>query len=203
MRQVRQTPLGQFVTQAACNKCGGEGQVVQTPCSHCGGGRKEVERKLTVRVPAGVDDGSRIRIAGSGEAGVRGGPPGDLYVYLGVLPHPQFRRDGMNSAYDLVVSFPHAALGGEVRVPSLDGELPLSLQPGTQSGTLYRMRGHGMPDVRGSHRGDHVVTVHVAVPAKLNRRQRDLLEEYARAGGDSVEEDKSFFERVKDAFKPE
>nr|MDQ6931004.1 DnaJ domain-containing protein [Candidatus Eremiobacteraeota bacterium] len=102
MRQVRQTPLGQFVTQSTCNKCMGDGQVVQTPCTACAGrGRKEVERKLTVRVPAGVDEGSRIRIAGSGEAGIRGGPAGDLYVYLGVIPHAQFRREGLDSTIDL------------------------------------------------------------------------------------------------------
>ena len=204
MRQVRQTPLGQFVTQSTCNKCMGDGQVIAQPCAACQGrGRREVERKLTVRVPAGVDDGSRIRIGGSGEAGIRNGPPGDLYVYLSVIPHPQFRRDGMDSLTDCVVSFPQAALGGIVKVPSLDGELSLNLQPGTQSGTVYRMRGHGMPSVRGTQRGDHVVTVHVAVPAKLTKRQRELLEEYARAGGDRVEEEKTFFERVKDAFKPD
>ncbi|MDQ6931016.1 MAG: molecular chaperone DnaJ, partial [Candidatus Eremiobacteraeota bacterium] len=145
----------------------------------------------------------RIRIAGSGEAGIRGGPAGDLYVYLGVIPHAQFRREGLDSTIDLVVSFPQAALGTQVKVASLDGELSLALHPGTQSGTLYRMRGHGMPSVRGTQRGDHVVTVHVAVPSKLTKRQRELLEEYARAGGDKVEEDKSFFDRVKDAFKPD
>ncbi|MFN2528516.1 MAG: molecular chaperone DnaJ [Candidatus Baltobacteraceae bacterium] len=203
MRQVRQTPLGQFVTQSTCNKCMGDGQVVQTPCTSCAGrGRTEVERKLTVRVPAGVDDGSRIRISGSGEAGIRGGPAGDLYVYLAVIPHPKFRRDGLDTITDLVVSFPQAALGGHVKVASLDGELSLALHPGTQSGTLYKMRGHGMPSVRGTQRGDHIVTVHVAVPAKLTKRQRELLEEYARAGGDRVEE-KNFFDRVKDAFKPD
>ena len=204
MRQVRQTPLGQFVTQSTCNKCMGDGQVVQTPCSACAGrGRKEVERKLSVRVPGGVDDGSRIRIAGSGEAGIRGGPAGDLYVYLGVIPHEKFRREGLDTMLDVVVSFPQAALGGQVTVAALDGEHALSLHPGTQSGTLYRMRGHGMPSVRGTQRGDHVITVHVAVPSKLTKRQRELLEEYARAGGDRVEEDKSFFDRVKDAFKPD
>jgi len=203
MRQVRQTPLGQFVTQSSCNKCMGDGQVVQTPCTSCAGrGRKEVERNLTVRVPAGVDDGSRIRISGSGEAGIRGGTAGDLYVYLAVVPHPKFRRDGLDTITELVVSFPQAALGGHVKVGSLDGELSLALHPGMQSGTRYKMKGHGMPSVRGTQRGDLLVTVHVAVPAKLTKRQRELLEEYARAGGDRVEE-KNFFDRVKDAFKPD
>jgi len=204
MRQVRQTPLGQFVTQSACTTCHGEGQVVQKPCHGCSGqGRKHVERTFAVRVPPGVDDGSRIRLAGNGEAGARGGPSGDLYVYLSVLPHRRFRRDGLDTFAQCIVSFPQATLGAEIVVPSLEGELPLTVRPGTQSGTTYRLRGHGMPSVRGGHRGDHVITVHVAVPAKVTKRQRELLEEYARAGGDRVEDEKSFFDRVKDAFKPD
>jgi molecular chaperone DnaJ len=202
-RMVRQTPLGQFVTQSTCSKCGGEGQVIQQPCVSCNGrGRREVERRLTVKVPAGVDDGSRIRIGGNGEAGIRGGPPGDLYVYLSIAAHPLFRRDGLDTYVDVPISFPQAALGSEVSVPSLEGELALNMGAGTQNGTTFRMRGHGMPAVRGSHRGDHVVTVHIAVPTKINKRQRELLEEYARQGGDRVDE-RSFFDKVKDAFKPE
>jgi molecular chaperone DnaJ len=203
MRMVRQTPLGQFVTQTTCTKCGGEGQVVQQPCQACAGrGRREIERRLTVKVPAGVDDGSRIRINGNGEAGLHGGPSGDLYVYLSIAPHPLFKRDGLDTYVDMPVSFPQAALGGQITVPSLEGELSLSVQPGTQSGTTFRMRGHGMPSVRGNSRGDHVVTVHVVVPTKINKRQRELLEEYSRIGGDRVEE-RSFFDKFKDAFKPE
>lgn len=203
MRMVRQTPLGQFVTQSTCNRCNGEGQVIQEPCPSCAGrGRREVERKLTVKVPAGVDDGSRIRISGSGEAGIRGGPAGDLYVYLSIAQHPLFKRDGLDTYVDVPISFPQAALGAQISVPSLEGELALTVHGGTQSGTTFRMRGHGMPSVRGTTRGDHVVTVHVVVPTKIQKRQRELLEEYARAGGDRVEE-KSFFDKVKDAFKPE
>lgn len=203
MRMARQTPLGQFVTQSTCSRCNGEGQIIQTPCPTCNGrGRREVERKLTVKVPAGVDDGSRIRITGNGEAGIRGGPAGDLYVYLSVAPHPLFKRDGADTYVDVPVSFPQAALGGQLDVPSLEGELPLTIAAGTQSGTTFRMRGHGMPNVRGNGRGDHVVTVHVVVPSKVSKRQRELLEEYARAGGDRIEE-RSFFDKVKDAFKPD
>ncbi|HEY8314442.1 MAG TPA: molecular chaperone DnaJ [Candidatus Baltobacteraceae bacterium] len=203
MRMVRQTPLGQFVTQSTCNKCGGDGQVIQQPCPACGGrGRREVERKLSVKVPAGVDDGSRIRINGSGEAGIRGGPAGDLYVYLNVARHGAFTRDGMDTLVDVPVSFPQAALGATIEVPSLDGDLTLAVHAGTQTGTVFRMRGHGMPSVRGTQRGDHVVTVHVVVPSKTTKRQRELLEEYARIGGDAIEE-KSFFEKFKEAFKPD
>ena len=203
MRTVRQTPLGQFVTQTTCTFCDGEGHVVAQPCETCNGrGRREVERRLSVKVPAGVDDGSRIRIAGSGEAGIRGGAAGDLYVYLNVAPHPLLRRDGLDTYVDIPLSFPQATLGATIGVPSLEGELPLTIPAGTQTGSTLRLRGHGMPSVRGSQRGDHHVTIHVAVPTKMNKRQRELLEEYARAGGDAIDE-KSFFDRVKDAFRPE
>jgi molecular chaperone DnaJ len=202
-RTARHTPLGQIVTQTNCTRCGGEGHVIQHPCELCGGhGRYERDTRLTVKVPAGVDDGSRIRIAGSGEGGSHGGPPGDLYVYLNVAPHPIFRRDGRDTFVDVPVSFPQAALGATIDVPSLEGDLELALPAGTQSGTTLRLRGHGMPGVRATQRGDHHVTVHVLTPTKLNKRQRDLLEEYARAGGDTIEE-RTFFERVKDAFRPE
>lgn len=203
MRTVRQTPLGQFVTQAPCTQCGGEGTIIKNPCHDCSGrGRREIERKLSVRVPAGVDGGSRIRIAGNGEAGIRGGPAGDLFVYLTVAPHPLFKRDGLDTYVDVPISFPQASLGATITIPSLEGDLQVTLAPGTQTGTMMRMRGRGMPSVRGTQRGDHHVTVHVAVPTKLTKRQRELLEEYARAGGDAIEE-KSFFDRVKDAFRPE
>ena len=200
-RQVRQTPLGQFVTQTTCAKCAGDGQIVQTPCSTCRGrGRVEQEKSLQVRIPAGVDDGSRIRITGSGEAGMRGGGDGDLYVYLSIAPHAVFKRDGLDVLLDVAIAFPQAALGGEIMVRSLDGEIPLTLHPGTQSGSQYRLRGRGMPSVRGGAKGDELVTVHVVVPTRLSKRERELLEEYARAGGDQIEE-KSFFDRVKDAFR--
>ncbi len=199
-RQVRQTPLGQFVTQTTCSRCSGDGQIVQTPCSACRGrGRVEQEKALQVRIPPGVDDGSRIRIGGSGEAGLRGGPDGDLYVYLRVAPHDVFKRDGLDVLLDVAVSFPQAALGGEITVRSLDGSVPLTLNAGTQSGSQYRLRGRGMPSVRGGAKGDELVTVHVVVPTKLSKRERELLEDYARAGGDQIEE-KSFFDRIKDAF---
>ncbi len=122
---------------------------------------------------------------GNGEAGIRGGPAGDLYVYLSVAPHPFFKRDGLETFIDMPVSFPLAALGATIDVPSLEGPLQLTVPAGTQSGTTLRLRGHGMPSVRGSQRGDHHVTIHVAVPTKLSKRQRELLEEYARAGGDA------------------
>ncbi len=202
MRQVRQTPLGQFVTQTACTKCGGDGQMIPTPCHTCSGrGRTETEKTMTVKIPAGVDDGSRIRITGSGEGGMRGGKDGDLYIYLSVKRDARFRRDGMDIYVDVPIAFTQAALGGEITVPSLEGELPLSVSAGTQTGATYRLRGRGMPSVRGTQRGDELITVHVLVPQKLSRREKELLEELASLGGSRVEDEKSFFARVKDAFK--
>jgi molecular chaperone DnaJ len=202
VRSARQTPLGQFVTQTTCPTCHGEGQVISQPCDACGGeGRRHMESTLTVKVPAGVDDGSRIRIAGKGEAGMHGGPVGDLYVYLSVAPHARFKREGLDTSVEVPVGFTQATLGATVNAPSLEGEIPLVIPAGTQTGTTLHLRGHGMPSVRGSHRGDHHVTVRVAVPGKLTKRQREVLEEFAREGGDLGEEP-SFLDRVKDAFRP-
>jgi len=202
-RTVRNTPLGQMVTDMVCQRCGGEGHVIATPCERCSGrGRYESETRLTVNIPPGVDDGSRIRVAGKGEGGLRGGTTGDLYVYLTIAAHPVFKRQGRETFVDVPVSFPQAALGATIDVPSLDGPVELTLPAGTQTGTTLRLRGYGMPSLRGAHRGDHHVRVHVVVPTRLNKRQRDLLEDYAHAGGDAIEE-RTFFDRVKDAFRPE
>jgi molecular chaperone DnaJ len=203
MRAARQTPLGRFVTETACTKCNGEGQIIPSPCETCRGrGRIERPRTLTVKIPAGVDDGSRIRISGNGEAGSRGGPAGDLYVYISIAVHPRFKRDGSDISSDVPISFPQAALGAKIEVDTLEGPMELTLGPGTQSGSVYRLRGRGMPHVRGTGRGDQLVTVHIVVPTKLSRRERDLLEDFARAGGDRIDE-RSFFDRFKDAFRAE
>ena len=200
-RSVRQTPLGQFVTQTTCAKCGGEGEITPSPCESCRGrGRVDRPRTLTIKVPAGVDDGSRIRLSGSGEAGTRGGPPGDLYVYLSVAQHPRYRRDGADLFIEVPIAFTQAALGGIVEIEALDGPAELTVVAGTQSGSSYRLRGRGMPNVRGSGRGDLLVSVHVVVPQKLSRKERELLEQFALLGGDRIDE-RSFFDRVKDAFK--
>lgn len=202
-RSVRQTALGQFVTQTTCSQCNGEGQVTTSPCEACHGrGRLERQRALNVTIPAGVDDGSRIRLEGHGEAGSRGGGAGDLYVYLTLAPHPRFRRSGLDLQVDVPISFAVAALGGSISVETFDGPLEVHIAPGTQSGKTHPIRGRGMPAVRGHTRGTLHVTTHVVVPTHLTRRRREILEEFADSGGDQVDE-RSFFERVKDAFKVE
>jgi molecular chaperone DnaJ len=203
VRTTRQTPLGQIVTQSSCTRCGGEGHVVAHPCEACSGrGRAELETRLIVNVPAGIEDGSRVRIASNGEGGVRGGPAGDLYVYVSIAAHALYRRNGRDTFVDVPISFPQAALGATVQAPSLGGVVDLDVPAGTQSGTTLRVRGLGMPGVRGGRHGDHHVTVHVYVPTRMNKRQRDAVEAYGLAGGDIIDS-RGFFERVRDAFRPE
>jgi molecular chaperone DnaJ len=201
MRSIRQTPLGQFVTQTTCTRCGGDGQSIPTPCESCHGrGRIERPRTLSVKIPPGVEDGSRIRLTGNGEAGARGGPAGDLYVYISIAQHARFRRDGIDLTVDVPLTFPQAALGALLEVEGIQGPTPLQVPPGTQSGSTFRLRGHGMPTIRGNVHGDLLVTVHVMVPGKLSRQERELLEMYAKAAGENVDE-RPFFDRVKDAFR--
>jgi molecular chaperone DnaJ len=203
VRSARQTPLGQFVTQSACATCNGEGTVIQSPCRACRGrGRTERQRTVNVKIPAGVDDGSRIRLTGYGEVGARGGPPGDLYVYLQVTPDARFRRDGNDLYTNVPITFPQAALGSSITVDTFDGPVEVQVAAGTQNGSTCRLPGRGMPTVRGAARGNLYATLHVAVPQKLTKRERELLEEFASIGADRID-DRSFFDRVKDAFKPD
>lgn len=202
VRQARQTPFGQFVNVQPCGRCRGEGKVVETPCRECrGSGTVHRRRTIKVKIPPGVDDGHRLRLAGEGEAGMGGGPPGDLYVFITVQPDDFFERQGNDLHCEVPISFVQAALGDEIEVPTLGGTAKLKVPEGTQSGTRFRLRGHGVPDPRGYGRGDQYVLVRVVTPTRLSPKQRELLKEFARAGGDEVPEGKRFFDRVKDALK--
>lgn len=202
VRQARQTAFGRFVNVQPCANCRGEGKVVEKPCTECrGAGAVHRRRKLKVKIPAGVDEGYRLRLSGEGEAGERGGPPGDLYVFISVRPHELFERHGNDVICEVPISFTQAALGDEIEVPTLDGRAKVKVPEGTQSGTRFRLRGKGIPDPRGYGRGDHFVHVKVVTPTRLTDRQRELLKAFAEAGGDKVEEAKGFFDRVKDALK--
>ena len=199
---------GFFTVARTCGQCRGTGSVISKPCATCkGSGRVQQERKLTVRVPPGIATGQRLRLSGEGEAGGPGGPPGDLYVVIHVQEHPFFHRDGNDLYCEVPLNFPTLALGGEIRIPTLEGEEPFKVPEGTGSGQSFRLRGRGMPDVTGRGRGDLFVTVKVSTPKKLTRDQKKLLEQLATSlPKEKFEptpvnhEDKGLFDRVKDIF---
>lgn len=202
LRQARQTPFGSFVNVSVCPRCRGEGRVAETPCSHCmGRGTQQKVRKIDVRIPAGVEDGQRVRLTGEGEAGRRGGPSGDLYVFLSVRPHEIFQRDGNNLFCEVPITFTQAALGADIEVPTIDGKpATLKVPEGTQTGKVFRMRGLGVPYTRGTGRGDQMVRVRVVTPTKLSSKQREALVQFAKETGEDPPEVKNFFERVRDAL---
>ncbi|HEY5644875.1 MAG TPA: molecular chaperone DnaJ [Pseudomonadales bacterium] len=195
---------GFFSLQQTCPRCRGAGNVIKDPCTRCGGsGRKEKRKKLSVRIPAGVDTGDRIRLSAEGEAGINGGPPGDLYVQVEVREHPIFVRDGRNLYCEMPVTFADAALGGELEVPTLDGKVKLKVPPETQTGKIFRLRGKGVTPVRGGGVGDLLCTVRVETPVNLNDHQKQLLEDFRASLGEggarhSRRETTSWFQSVKD-----
>jgi molecular chaperone DnaJ len=188
IRSVRQTMLGQMVNVSACPRCGGEGRIVETPCETCkGDGRTERKRALRVTIPAGIDEGHQIRLTNEGEAGPRGGPAGSLYVAVHVAPHASLKRDGTELYYEASVSIAQAALGTRITVPTVDGDEEVEIKPGTQPDTEIRLRGKGAPHLRRSgSRGDLHVLVDVQVPTRLSKKQRELLEAYAKESDEAV-----------------
>ena len=186
----------------ACPTCGGAGTKVEKPCSACKGeGRTAKTTKLNVRIPPGVDTGSRLRSVGNGEAGMAGGQAGDLYIVISVAEHEIFERQNDDLFCEIPIKFTLATLGGSIEVPTLSGKASLKIPVGTQSGTTFRLKGKGMPSLRGGHHGDQLVRVHVEVPTSLSPEQRKKLEEFAQLSGDANEPmAKSFFEKAKKFF---
>ena len=181
VRRVQQSIFGRFTHITTCSRCGGSGTVISNPCPQCQGrGRIKVKQRIRVDIPAGVDDGQRLRLDGEGSAGLYGGPPGDLYVTFSVKPHNLFQRDGSDILYELSINFAQAALGDEIRVPSLDGRVDLKIPPGTQSGKIFRLKGKGIPHIDGKGRGDLLVKVDIITPQRLDKNQRRLFEELAK-----------------------
>jgi molecular chaperone DnaJ len=197
------TSRGIFSIAQTCPRCEGAGRVLDKPCRKCrGSGRAEKSSTIKLRIPPGVDTGARLRSTGNGEAGLRGGPQGDLFVILHVKPHPIFHREGDDLLYELPVSFVQAALGAELEVPSLEGHVTLRIPPGTQTGTLFRVKGKGVKNVQGYGWGDLHVRVTVEVPAHLNSAQKAKLQEFASLCDEKVNPGvKSFFEKAKEFFK--
>ena len=195
---------GFFTIERTCPTCQGRGEVVSDPCMKCAGsGRVMQTRMLSVNIPAGIEDGTRIRLAGEGETGLRGGPTGDLYIFLSIKPHAVFQRDGADLFCRVPISFTTAALGGEFEVPTVDGgRTRVKVPEGTQTGRQFRVKGKGMPVLRTRQAGDMYVQVVVETPQKLSRRQRELLEEFERVScEDNNPESAGFFARVKDFFE--
>jgi len=202
VRRAQQTILGQFVSVTTCPRCNGDREIATSPCAECRGQKRvRVTRKLMVSIPAGVDDGMRIRLANEGEPGERGGPNGSLFVVLSVRPHPVFQRQENDIVLELPVNIVQAALGAEIEVPTVDGPERISLKAGTQHGEVLRIKGKGVPILRTNRRGDQLVVVKVVVPEKLNDKQRKLLHELGDSLGlESLGKDnRSLFEKIIDS----
>jgi molecular chaperone DnaJ len=197
------TSRGIFSVAQTCNRCGGTGKIIENPCKVCrGAGRKEKSSKITLRIPAGVDTGARLRSTGNGEGGMRGGPAGDLYVVLHVKAHDIFQRDGDDLICELPISFVQAALGSEIGVPTLKGRENIKIPAGTQSGTVFRLKGKGIKNVQGYGYGDLHVRVAVEVPTKLNAAQKEKLQEFGELCDENVNPiSRTFFEKAKSFFR--
>ncbi|WGH80307.1 molecular chaperone DnaJ [Jannaschia ovalis] len=190
---------GFFTVERTCPTCSGAGQIIKNPCNVCGGvGRVEKERQLSVNIPAGVETGTRIRLSGEGEAGLRGGPTGDLYIFIEVSDHPIFQRDGVNLYCQVPVAMTAAALGGEVEVPTIEGgRSRVKVPAGSQTGRQMRLRGKGMPALRGGARGDMFIELAIETPVNLTTKQRELLREFEKIDADNNPQGDSFFRKVK------
>ena len=190
-----------FSSTAACTRCRGTGKIIHSPCKSCGGsGSVKKSKRITVTIPAGIDDGQAVSLRGQGNAGKNGGPAGDLIVGVRVKPHPQFRRDGTTVLYEQPVSFFQAAMGAELEIPTIDGKVKYTLPAGTQTGTTFRLRGKGIPELRGRGRGDQYVAIRVQVPTSLTAEQKEALRAFAQAMGEDVSEEsglKGFFDKHK------
>ena len=203
VQRVSRSFFGQFVNVATCPQCRGEGKIITVPCRDCrGAGRQRQARKLVVKIPAGISDGSQMRLSGEGDVGANGGGPGHLYVLIAVRPHPDFQRDEEDLIYDLELNLPQAALGCEAEIPALQGKPhTLKIPPGTQSGRVFVLRGKGIPRLHGGGRGDLLVRTVVIVPSDLSDDQRDLLVQLAESFGTPVSDDqKGVLGKIKDAL---
>jgi molecular chaperone DnaJ len=182
IRRTHQTLFGRFVNTATCNRCHGQGTIITDPCPQCRGtGKEKQQRNILVKIPAGVDDGNQLRLNGEGDAGVRGGSPGNLYVTLSVEEHEFFSRDGDDIHYELPINFAQAALGTEVEVPTLEGKSKLKIPAGSQTGTVFQLKGKGFPHLRRGGCGDQLITLFVVTPQSLTKEQRQLLHELANS----------------------
>ena len=199
VQQRRQTPMGVFATTGPCPRCGGKGKIISSPCKSCGGSGQIRKRKtVKVNIPAGIDNGQIISLRGQGNAGRNGGSAGDLQIVVSVQPHQLFRRDGADVYCDAPITFTQAVLGGEMEIPTIDGKVSYTLPEGTQTGTTFRLKGKGIPNVNGRGRGDQFVTVHIETPRGLNREQKEALRKFSDTLKEhNYKERKSWFDKFK------
>ena len=203
VQRVQQTIFGQMMSAQTCANCGGTGVEIKNPCPRCNGcGRVKKTKRLSVKIPAGINEHEMLTLRGEGEPGFRGGPPGDLYIEVQIRPHPVFRREGMTTFCELPITYAQATLGSEVEVPTIDGPVPFKLKEGTQPGDLYTIKEKGIPNIRNQRqRGDHKFRVKLEVPRNLNNEQKELLEKFENSLNEShYKESKSFFDKLKGIF---
>lgn len=203
VRRTQRSLFGLFTSIAPCERCGGTGRIITSRCIQCdGSGKEKRKRTVTVRIPAGIDNGNTVRLSGEGNSGLAGGPPGNLYLTVTVSEHEFLRRDGVDVIYDLPLNFAQAALGDEVQVPTLDGDFTLKIPAGVQNGRIFRIKGRGITHLERRGRGDQLVVIHVVTPTSLDERQKRLFEELSKTLGpaEMPQESKNFFDKVKDAF---
>ncbi len=202
VKQVTNTILGQMMNVRPCPDCRGEGKIITNPCTNCNGkGKIKESNTINIKIPAGVESGSRLRVPGEGNAGDQHGGYGDLIVLINVEPNENFEREGANLYYEQQISFPQASLGDTIDIPTIDGEIELKIPPGTQSGSVFRLRGQGMPIMRRNSKGNLYVTTNVVVPQKLNEKQKELLKEFSEISGEEIHTyEKGFFDKFKEAI---
>ena len=200
VKVAQRTPFGVISSQKACTKCGGKGKIVSNPCSKCGGnGRVRVSKSLSVDIPAGIDDGQMLRVSGQGDAGVNGGPSGNLNVGVRVKNHPLFEREEYDIHCEIPITYAQAVMGDELVVPTIDGNVKYSIGEGTQTGTVFRLKGKGVKKLQRSERGDQYVKVYVEVPKNLDKKQKELLKEFEASLEDkNYEKKKNFFDKLKE-----
>ena len=203
VKVVQRTPFGQMQTQRPCDQCRGSGKIIEKPCRTCGGkGKVRRTREEEINIPAGIDDSQILVVRGKGDAGVNGGPAGDLNISVNVRPHPVFERDGTDVYCEIPITFVQAALGAEIQVPTLDGKANLKIREGTQPGDKFRLKGKGIVRTNSTYRGDQYVIITVEVPKDLTKAQKEILTNFeAKTTENNYAKRKSFFEKVKDAFK--
>ncbi len=204
VKVTQRTPFGMISSAKTCSRCGGRGTVISNPCSKCSGtGRIRVSKTINVDIPAGIDDGQILRVGGQGDSGLNGGSNGDLNVVVSVRPHPLFERNGYDVHCEIPITYTQAVLGDEITVPTIDGNVKYNISEGTQTGTVFRLRGKGIKKIRRTDRGDQYVKVNIEVPKNLTKKQKDLLKEYEAAMSETekhYEKRKSFFDKLKEKF---